>query len=112
MRVLTFSGRTAKEILRDPLNLAFGLGFPLVLMLSHKSLLASTSSPRVGSSRNNIFGSLISAMAILSLRCQINGAGKTTTIKMLSCLTRPTGGDAILLGSSIVRTTAEVKNMI
>ncbi len=42
----------------------------------------------------------------------INGAGKTTTIKMLSCLTRPTGGDAILLGSSIVRTTAEVKNMI
>lgn len=42
----------------------------------------------------------------------INGAGKTTTIKMLSCLTRPTGGDAILLGSSIVRNTAEVKNMI
>lgn len=33
----------------------------------------------------------------------INGAGKTTTIKMLSCLTRPTGGDARLLGSSIVR---------
>lgn len=27
-----FSGRTAKEILRDPLNLFFGLGFPLVLI--------------------------------------------------------------------------------
>lgn len=32
MRLLTFSGRTAKEILRDPLNLCFGLGFPLVLI--------------------------------------------------------------------------------
>ncbi len=32
MRMLTFSKRTAKEILRDPLNLCFGLGFPLVLM--------------------------------------------------------------------------------
>lgn len=32
MRLLAFSGRTAKEILRDPLNLAFGVGFPLVLL--------------------------------------------------------------------------------
>ena len=30
----------------------------------------------------------------------INGAGKTTTIKMLSCLTAPTSGDAFLLGNS------------
>ena len=28
----TFSGRTAKEIIRDPLNLFFGLGFPLILI--------------------------------------------------------------------------------
>lgn len=32
MKLLTFSNRTAKEILRDPLNLVFGLGFPLVLI--------------------------------------------------------------------------------
>ena len=32
MRLLIFSGRTAKEILRDPINLFFGLGFPLVLI--------------------------------------------------------------------------------
>lgn len=32
MRMLTFANRCAKEILRDPLNLAFGLGFPLVLL--------------------------------------------------------------------------------
>ena len=33
MRMRTFAGRNAKEILRDPLNLAFGLGFPLVVLL-------------------------------------------------------------------------------
>lgn len=33
MKLRAFSSRTAKEILRDPLNLAFGLGFPIVLIL-------------------------------------------------------------------------------
>ena len=33
MRVMTFAKRCAKEILRDPINLGFGLGFPLVLLL-------------------------------------------------------------------------------
>jgi ABC-2 type transport system ATP-binding protein len=32
----------------------------------------------------------------------VNGAGKTTIIKMLSCLIKPTGGDAIILGNSIL----------
>jgi len=39
----------------------------------------------------------------------LNGAGKTTTIKMLSCLTRPTGGDAILLGDSIISKPLSIK---
>ena len=42
----------------------------------------------------------------------VNGAGKTTTIKMLSCLTEPTGGDAYLLGKSIRRESGEVKSFI
>ncbi len=33
MKILTFAKRCAKEILRDPLNLMFGLGFPVVLLL-------------------------------------------------------------------------------
>ncbi len=33
MRLLVISGRTAREILRDPLNICFGLGFPVVLLL-------------------------------------------------------------------------------
>lgn len=42
----------------------------------------------------------------------VNGAGKTTAIKMLSCLTAPTSGDAYLLGKSIVKDSAEVKSLI
>lgn len=33
MKMLAFANRNAKEILRDPLNLAFGLGFPIILLL-------------------------------------------------------------------------------
>lgn len=42
----------------------------------------------------------------------VNGAGKTTTIKMLSCLISPTGGDAFLLGDSIVSNAQAVKEKI
>lgn len=42
----------------------------------------------------------------------VNGAGKTTTIKMLSCLTAPTSGDATVLGESITQNPAAVKASI
>ncbi len=41
MRMLTFSKRCAGEILRDPLNLAFGLGFPIVLLLLLSAIQAN-----------------------------------------------------------------------
>ena len=41
MRMLSFAKRCAKEILRDPLNLGFGLGFPLTLLLLLSSLQAN-----------------------------------------------------------------------
>ena len=42
----------------------------------------------------------------------VNGAGKTTTIKMLSCLTKPTGGDALVGGYSITKESEQVKRLI
>ena len=42
----------------------------------------------------------------------VNGAGKTTTIKMLSCLTEPTSGDAFLNGKSICKDPASAKSII
>ena len=42
----------------------------------------------------------------------VNGAGKTTTIKMLSCLTSPTSGDAFVGGCSIVSDQSSVKRVI
>ena len=41
MRTMTFAKRCAREMLRDPLNLAFGLGFPLVLLLLLSALQAN-----------------------------------------------------------------------
>ena len=41
MRMLAFTKRCAKEILRDPLNLAFGLGFPIVLLLLLSAIQAN-----------------------------------------------------------------------
>lgn len=42
----------------------------------------------------------------------VNGAGKSTTIKMLSCLIKPTSGDAELLGDSITSASGKVKEKI
>ena len=41
MRMLTFASRNTKELLRDPINLFFGLGFPLVLLLLMSAIQAS-----------------------------------------------------------------------
>ena len=42
----------------------------------------------------------------------VNGAGKTTTIKMLSCLTKPTEGNALVGGCSITKEPEGVKGLI
>jgi len=41
-----------------------------------------------------------------------NGAGKTTTISVLSCLLKPTGGDAIIGGHSVSRASMDVRRII
>lgn len=41
MKMLTFANRNAKEIIRDPLTLAFGLGFPLILLLLLSAIQAN-----------------------------------------------------------------------
>ncbi len=42
----------------------------------------------------------------------VNGAGKTTTVKMLSCLIKPTSGDASIMGFSITNEPEKVKEVI
>lgn len=42
----------------------------------------------------------------------VNGAGKTTVIKLLTCLTRPSGGDAFVGGFSVTGQPEQVKRLI
>ena len=42
----------------------------------------------------------------------VNGAGKTTAIKILSCLTKPTAGDAVVGGHSVIKEPEQVKRLI
>ena len=42
----------------------------------------------------------------------VNGAGKTTMIKMLTCLTKPAAGDALVGGYSITKEPEQVKRLI
>ena len=42
----------------------------------------------------------------------VNGAGKTTTIKMLTCLSRPTSGEALVGGYSVTKESEQVKKLI
>ncbi len=42
----------------------------------------------------------------------VNGAGKSTTIKILTCLTQPTGGDAFVSGKSVKTSADEIKKII
>ena len=42
----------------------------------------------------------------------VNGAGKTTTIKMLSCLTKPTGGSASIDGFDVISDKEKVKELV
>ena len=42
----------------------------------------------------------------------VNGAGKTTSIKMLTCLTRKTSGEAYIMGKSVATDANEIKSII
>ena len=42
----------------------------------------------------------------------VNGAGKTTTIKMITCITKPTDGDAFVEGYSVTKQSEQVKRLI
>lgn len=70
--------------------------------------LTKTYQDRVAVDRLNLQVKQGELFALLGL----NGAGKTTTVKLLSCLTAPTGGQALVGGHSVVTDSPRVKALI
>ena len=63
MKWTAFSGRNAKEILRDPLTVAFSLGFPLVLLLLLTAIQANVPVDLF------VIGQLAPGIAVFGLSC-------------------------------------------
>jgi len=68
MRILTFANRNAKEILRDPINLFFGLGFPAIL-LSLLSAIQSNIPESLFEINNLTPGITVCGLSFMTLFC-------------------------------------------
>lgn len=66
MRMLTFAGRSGKEILRDPLSLVFGLGFPVGLLVMMNLMMRSVPG-MAGAATQFTIGQFTPAMAVFGL---------------------------------------------
>ena len=97
MKTLTFAGRCAKEILRDPLNLCFGLGFPLVLLFLLSAIQANIPVPLFEIDRLTP-GITVFGQAFLSLFAATLVARDRETAFLQRLYTTPLTGPGFILG--------------
>ena len=97
MKMLTFAKRCARELLRDPLNLAFGLGFPLVLLVLLSAIQANIPVPlfEIDSLTPGITVFGLSFMTLFSATL-ISRDRETAFLQRL--YTTPMGGPDFILG--------------
>lgn len=100
MKLLTFARRTAKEILRDPLNLGFGLGFPVVLLLLLSAIQANipVSLFEIGSLTPGITIFGLSFMTLFSATLVAKDRGSALLQRLY---TTPMGAEAFILGYTL-----------
>ena len=96
MKVAAFASRNSKEILRDKLNLAFGLGFPMVLLLLLSAIQSNIPVP-LFEIEHLTPGVVVFGLSFISLFSGMLIAKDRTSSIMLRLFTSPlTGGDFIL----------------
>ncbi len=100
MKMLTFSKRTAREVLRDPLNLCFGLGFPLVLLFLLSAIQANIPVPmfEIGHLTPGI---TVFGLAFLSLFSAVLVAKDRESAFLQRLYTTPMGAKDFILGYAL-----------
>ena len=96
-KMLSFAGRCAKEILRDPLNLCFGLGFPLILLFLLTAIQSNIPVPLFEIDRLTP-GITVFGQAFLSLFAATLTARDRETSFLQRLYTTPLTGPGFILG--------------
>lgn len=100
MRYLVFASRNRKELLRDPINLAFGAGFPLVLLLLFSAIQANIP-VKLFEIGHIAPGLVVFGFSFLSLFSGILIAKDRTTSFLMRLFTSPLTASEFILGYTL-----------
>lgn len=100
MRLMAFSTRNYKEILRDPLNISFGIGFPLVLLLLLSAIQANIP-VELFTIENLIPGIAVFGLSFISLFSGMLIAKDRSTSFLTRLFTTPLTASDYILGYAI-----------
>ncbi|NLL70656.1 MAG: ABC transporter permease [Epulopiscium sp.] len=100
MKTLTFASRNTKEILRDPLNLAFGIGFPLAILFL-LSIIQSNVPVSLFEIENLVPGIAVFRFSFISLFSGMLIAKDRSTSFLMRLFSSPLTGANFILGYTL-----------
>lgn len=100
MKTLAFASRNAKEILRDPLNLAFGIGFPLAILFL-LSIIQSNVPVSLFEIENLVPGIAVFGFSFISTFSGMLIAKDRNTSFLMRLFSSPLTGANFILGYSL-----------
>lgn len=100
MKTLAFAVRNSREILRDPLNLAFGIGFPVVLLLLLSAIQANIPVPLFTAARLTP-GIAVFGLSFIALFSGMLIAKDRTSSFMLRLFTSPLTAGSFIFGYTL-----------
>lgn len=100
MKTLAFASRNAKEILRDPLNLAFGIGFPLAILFL-LSIIQSNVPVSLFEIENLVPGIAVFGFSFISVFSGMLIAKDRSTSFLMRLFSSPLTGANFILGYTL-----------